>query len=445
MPDALQLVSRPSAGDAGVLAARGTLEASLGLRGVAGRLQTVSSRLSRARAACAPFPQLRAQLADSLARIARATEGAHAAAASFRGVCAAALDDLDDARDLLGDGLGAAAAATLRASSARARTLGPAARRVALDFEQCAGLVSDALTVARAQQTAQAAKREHAAAEMAAASAALSEARDRHSLAATAVDDAHRLFVEAEGREKAASNRANMIHTAQLAVVVGAAATTRSPRLAFLSATGVGAISAQIEARMLRAREEKAVFLSQKMRARERQFDVAQHIEGLAAQVRCVREVADVDPRDVAALEAVVDELRALAGAMLAVESFWVRLKAFADAGDGTPVDQVVQKGLELTPADQVALWESPRFCKRLADAYAHWMALWAACEDCLRGLDEARNALYEDFGASDEQRARSDAHLDEVVDLVNVDEDNVSVQSVAGEKSIDLAKSSAP
>lgn len=426
MPDALQLVSRPSAADANVLAARQTLEASLGLHGVAPRLQAVSTRLVRARAAGAPFPPLREKLSASLARIARATESAHGAAASFRGVCAAALDDLDDARDLLSDGLGAAAAATLRASGARARTLAPSARRVALDFEQCAALVAEALSVARAQASAQASKRELAAAEMAAASAELTEARERRALTAAAVDDAHRLFVEAEAREKEAAKRANLIHTAQLAFVVGAAATTRSPRLAFLSATGVGAISAQIEARMLRAREEKAVFLSQKMRARERQLDVAQHMEGLAAKVRCRREVVDVDRRDVAALEIVVEELRALAGAMLAVESFWMRLKDFADAGDNTPVDEVVQKGLELAPADQVALWESGRFCKRLADAYAHWMGLWAACEECLCGLDKARNALYADFGASDEQRARTDADESEVIVLDDAEENSV-------------------
>ncbi len=63
-----------------------------------------------------------------------------------------------------------------------------------------------------------------------------------------------------------------MVHAAQLAAVVGAAAGARSPRLAVLGATGVGALCKAADDAILRAREEKAVFLAQKMKARERQL-----------------------------------------------------------------------------------------------------------------------------------------------------------------------------
>lgn len=398
----LGAVCRPLTGDAAVAVARASLSDTLRLDAVPTRLSQCSARLARARGAAAPFADVRGALADAGGALVRAAAGARGAAAQFAAAARAALDDLDDARDLLQAGAPGAARAALRAARARAQALAKPARSVALALEAAAARVAAAEEAARARADTHAAAQARAAAAAAHARAALAHARDRRALAASALDEAHALYTDAAARERSARTRAAIAHTAQLAAVAAAAAAVRSPRLALLGASGVGAIARVADDGVMRAREEKAVFLAQKMRARDRQLDAAKTIEGLSADLRCAGDGVDVDEKALAALADVVAELRALGAAFLDVEGFWMRLRAFCEDEHASPIDQLVDEATGLPMGDQIALWESPRFCARMKAAYAHWAALLTLCEECVKGLDEKREALYRHIAAED-------------------------------------------
>lgn len=402
MASELRAVSRPAKSDATVMAALTTLRGTLRLDAVPARLSACSGRLARARTASEPFAEVRAQLGEAGAALVRASAGARAAVAQFSGAARAALDDLDDARDLLASAAAPAASAALRAARQRARALAPKARDVALDLELAATVAARAENLARARFVAQRDARAAADAEAADARAALTDARERRALAATALDEVHALYVDADARERTARARASVAHAAQLAAVVGAAAGARSPRLALLGASGVGALCKVANDGVLRAREEKAVFLAQKIRARDRQLDVAKTIESITARLRCATDVADLDAAALDTLSDVVAELRALGAAFLAVESFWLRLRAYCDDPDSSAVDELVDAAAQLPESDQLALWESPRFRIRLREAYAHWIALLSLCEECVKGLDQAADVLHRHISTGD-------------------------------------------
>ncbi len=402
MADILTTIARPSAAAQQVLAARVTLEDALRLKGLPERLAECSQRLATARAAAAPFVAVRTTLGEAGAALARASERARAACAAFAATARDALDDLDDARDLLAAGAAAAACASLAASRRRAKGVATAARDVALELEAAATKVGEAETTARNLQQIQKEAARIQESKCADARASLVEARDRRALAEAAIGEAHALYEEAARRERSAVTRANLVHAAQLAAVVGAAAGARSPRLAVLGATGVGALCKAADGAILRAREEKAVFLAQKMKARERQLDVAKTIEGIAATLRTVREEAVVDTQALEALAKVVEGLRILSAAFLEAETFWVRVRAFTEANEGAAVEQIVVEGKEMRAEEQVALWGSKNFRRRMEAAYAHWMALKIMCEECVGGMDEVRKVLYEHIAKAD-------------------------------------------
>jgi len=229
----LENVRRPtSTEDTCVLAARAVLERSLHLQGLPSRLTECSRRLNEARACSTPFAEVRAELTAAGRALARASEGARAACLTFVKCSQSALDDLDDARDLLVVGAARTALVSLKSTRIRARKVAEYSRGVADDLGKAADMVSKAEHIARNLHLAQSKSKAEQIRRSRITRLTLEDARERRLLAREDVSEAHTHYLSASLKERSAITRANVAHAAQLIAVVGAAAGTRSPKLA---------------------------------------------------------------------------------------------------------------------------------------------------------------------------------------------------------------------
>lgn len=268
-------------------------------------------------------------------------------------------------------------------------------RSLALQFDNAATALSEALGTAVDTRAQQEATRATLSAQVADQRLSLRRARSSRDAADCALAEAESLYEAAEARETAAQFKGTVIQVANVAAMVGSVVSTKSTNLGLIGMGGAAALAAQVDGQVLRAREERAVHLKQKQDARAEKVANGRQAVELAERLRTIREEETIAQEALQALEEAVEALRTLAGVMLRAETFWSSVGEHIHASGVDSVLGIIQSGTELEDRERKALWKSPSLRNTTVAVQAQWVALQSICEDCIVGLGDARQGMY--------------------------------------------------
>lgn len=387
-------VCRPPACSAVVRRARQSLDDHLTLAPLIERLTSLGCRLHDVQLSLEPFNDLHAALQRAGMEVIRLADSASETVSSFRHASSCALDELDEARDLLLDGMSHVALTTLKISNERVSKIGDKACLLAGRFADCAEGIQKILDDTLEKQREQDIKRQELCDTISSYELLLARAREARLEKQDAAADAGRMYAEAVSKEEAAEIRGNCLQVAQFAAVVGSVIAKRPLRMGLMGVAGLNALSKSAEGQVLRAREEKAVHLRRKQLTNDEQLQLGNEIAELKVKLRTTHQAETIREEAIRALEKCVQDLRLLASSMLEAETFWKRVHSFCDSGEIVPMEEIVQTSSELAVDEQRALWRSRHFKERLVLLYAHWVALFGACDECMVGLQGTRITL---------------------------------------------------
>lgn len=400
--------SRPSPTSVPVQAAIQTLSPHLRLSTLLSSLRSLSQKLSLAQAHTAPFNHLHQTLQRVSLTTLRLANRTASTLAAFRHAADTSLDNLDLVSDLLSDDLSHVARSLLYGESATASRLAVQSRSLALQFDDAASSLSEALSAAVDTRAQQEAARAALAAQVADRWLGLRRARATRDAADCSLAEAERLYDAAAAREASARLKGTVLQAANVAAMVGSVVSTRSTNLGLVGVGSVAALAASVDGQLVRAREERAVHLRQKQDARAEKLTSGREAIELAERLRVVREEETIAQEALLALEEAVEALRTLAGVMLKAETFWSVVGESIRGGRVDSVLGLIQSGAELGEKERKALWRSPSLKNRTVAVQTQWVALQSICEECISGLGDARNGMYSTLVSNEESNPKS-------------------------------------
>lgn len=395
--------TRPPSTSAPVQSAIQTLSPHLRLSTLLANLHALSHKLSIAQSHTLPFNHLHQQIHRITLTTVRLADRTASTIAAFRHAAASSLDNLDLVIDLLADDLPHVAHSLLAAETATTSRLAVQSRSLALQFDEAATSLANALSAAIDTRARQEATRATLAAEVSDQWLGLRQAKADRDAADSALAEAERLYQAAEAREARARLKGTVIQAANVAAMVGSVVSTKSTNLGLIGMGGAAALAAQVDGQVLRAREERAVHLKQKQDARAERLASSRAAAELAERLRTIREEETIAEEALQALEEAVEALRTLAGVMLRAETFWSSVGEQMNGGGVDSVLGIIQSGADLAEEERKALWKSPSLANTTVAVQAQWVALQSICEECISGLGDTRRRMYINLATAEE------------------------------------------
>lgn len=346
-------------------------------------LKTLSHRLQQAQHHTKSFPPLHSRLQRTSLATLRLADRTYTTLTAFRTACLTSLDNLDLLHHLtLQNPHQPTVAKSLLSTEANtASRLASQSHTLALQFEETAVTLAETLSLAAEIRHAQQQRQQLLTKRVADGCVKLQHARNDHVAAQRTLTEAGELYKQAENREERARWKVNVLQMANAAVMVGSVVSTRSSSLGWVGMGSAAVLAASADGAVMRAREERAVHLKTKMDAREDMMKSGREVAELKEMLKGVREEEGVAGVVLEGIEGAVQALRVLAGEMLKAEGFWRAV------GEG------MRGGGEV--AGEVGLgWDvfvGGRMQERIGVVQARWMVLKGVCEECIKGVEQAK------------------------------------------------------